>query len=363
MKDDKLQSKLSRREFICNAGVLTAASIIGFPAVFKGTRVLASEIDKPVTLGIWGGSLGAAAKKTFVPMFEEKYKVKVNVIEAWNNPRLTQLKIQKNNPKMDVAFFTDQIMPTVTNSGVIEKVNPESIPNMKNIHPKLVDPNNDYIVFQYGAWGILHNAERVKPEPDSWRALLDSKYRGKITSPDISYSSSYITLVALAALDGGDENNIEPGFKNMKILRSLAPTLWTTGKQLDDMMKQEEVWMSSNFSGESWALSKRQGYKPARFIDPKEGSYLVSLAMTKVANCPNPKGADLLMNMALDSVAQAAYAKEQFTAPANMKAELSSELKAMVPYGDKVEKLNIANWSILNQKKDEIAERWMKEIR
>ena len=59
-------------------------------------------------------------------MFEKKYNVKVNVIEAWNNPRLTQLKIQKNSPQMDVAFFTDQIIPTVLASGVTQKINPET---------------------------------------------------------------------------------------------------------------------------------------------------------------------------------------------------------------------------------------------
>jgi len=363
MKDDKLQRKFSRREFLYNAGLATAASVVGFPAILKGTRALAAEVDKPVTVGIWGGSLGAAAKKTFIPMFEKKYNIKVNVIEAWNNPRLTQLKIQKNNPQMDVAFFTDQIMPTVINSGLIQKINSDAIPNMKNIHPKLTDPGNFFIVFQYGAWGLIYNSERMKQAPDSWRDLLDPKYKGRITSPDISYSSSYITLVALAHLDGGNEENLEPGFKNMKKLRSLAPTLWTNGRQLDNMMKQEEVWMSSNFSGESWSLHKRQGFKPALFTNPKEGSYLVSLAMTKVANCPNPKGADLLMNMALDPAAQAAYSEEQFTAPANMKASLPNEIQKMVPYGKNVERLNVANWSILDLKKDKIAERWMKEIR
>jgi putative spermidine/putrescine transport system substrate-binding protein len=296
-------------------------------------------------------------------MFEKKYDVKVNLIEAWNNPRLTQLKIQKNDPQMDVAFFTDQIMPTVLTAGVIQKIDPDRIPNLKYSHPKLIDPDNYFVIPQYGEWGILYNEEHIKPKPNSWRDLLDPKYKGKLTSPDISYSSSYITLLALARLDGGDEHNLEPGFKNLKTLRSLSPTFWTTGHQLDNMMKQEEVWMSSNFSGESWNLRYRQGFKPAKFTDPKEGSYLVALGMTKVANCPNPKGADLFMNMVLDPEAQAAYATEQFTSPANKKTKLTPEFQQMVPFGDKVERLNVADWGIINAKKDEIADRWMKQIR
>ena len=355
--------KITRREFLVGSGALAAASIIGFPAILRKDRALAAEIDKPVTMGIWGGSLGAAAKKTFVPMFEKKYNVKVNVIEAWNNPRLTQLKIQKNNPQMDVAFFTDQIMPTVSTTDVIQIISPEAVPNMKFIHPKLLDPNQQFIMFQFGGWGISYNEERVKPKPGSWRDLLNSKYKGKITSPDITYSSSYITLVALARLDGGDENNLEPGFRNVKIMRSLSPTFWSTDHQLDNMVKQEEVWMSSFFNGNSWALNKRQGMKFWKFSDPKEGSYLVGLCMTKVANCPNSKGADLLMNFILDPEAQAAYSTEQFTAPGNTKTKLTADLKEMLPYEGNAEKLNMANWSILDAKKDQIADRWMKEIR
>jgi putative spermidine/putrescine transport system substrate-binding protein len=357
------RKRISRREFLYGSGALALASVAGFPAILKGGRALAAEIDKPVTMGIWGGSLGAAAKKTFVPMFEKKYSVKVNVIEAWNNPRLTQLKIQKNSPQMDVAFFTDQIIPTVNASGVTEKINPAAIPNLKFSHPKIIAPGGNFIIFQYGAWGLVYNADRIKTKPSSWSDLLDAKYKGKLTSPDISYSSSYITLVAMARLGGGDENNLEPGFQNVKTLRGLSPTFWTQDHQLDNMMKQEEVWMSSYFSGNSWSLTRRQGLKAAQFADPKEGSYLVGLCMTKVANGPNPKGADLLMNMILDPEAQAAYSAEQFTAPANMESKLSAELKEMVPYGDKVEKLNFANWGILDSKKDAIAERWMKEIR
>lgn len=361
--ENREKSRISRREFLYGSGALALVSITGFPAVLKGSRALAAEIDKPVTMGIWGGSLGAAAKKTFVPMFEKKYNVKVNVIEAWNNPRLTQLKIQKSNPQMDVAFFTDQIIPTVNASGVTQKINPAAIPNLKFSHPKIIDPNGNFIIFQYGAWGIMYNEDKIKPKPSSWSDLLDAKYKGKLTSPDISYSSSYIALVAMARLGGGDENNLEPGFKNIKILRGLSPTFWTQDHQLDNMMKQEEVWMSSYFSGNTWSLNRRQGLKAAQFADPKEGSYLVGLCMTKVANCPNPKGADLLMNLILDPEAQAAYSTEQFTAPANMESKLSAELKQMVPYGDKVEKLNIANWAIVDAKKDAIAERWMKEVR
>ena len=362
-KKDKTKGKLSRREFVYGAGVIGAACITGFPTILKGGRALAANIDKPVTVGIWGGQLGAAAKKTLVPAFEKKYNVKINLIEAWNNPRLTQLKIQRKKPQMDVAFFTDQIIPIVISSGVIQKINPDAVPNLKSSHAKITDPNRDFIVWQYGGWGILYNEERIRPKPDSWRDLLDPKYKGKLTSPDISYSSSYITLVALARLDGGSEHNLEPGFKNMKILRSLSPTFWTTDHQLDNMLRQDEVWMSSYYSGLVWSLNKRHGLKSVKFADPKEGSYLVGLNMTKVANCPNPKGADLLMDMALDPELQAAASSLLFSAPANMKTKLTSELKQMVPYGDKVATLNTANWSVVNAKRDQIAERWMREIR
>lgn len=362
-KKNQSTGKLTRREFLYGAGAVGAVSITGFPAILKGGRALAVNTNKPVTVGMWGGQLGAAAKKTFIPAFERKYNTKVNLIEAWNNPRLTQLKIQKKKPQMDVAFFTDQIMPTVISSGVIQKIDTDAVPNLKYSHEMLIDPERYFMVWQYGGWGIMYNEKKIKPGPTSWRDLLNQKYKDKLTSPDISYSSSYITLLALASIDGGNENNLEPGFKNMKILRGLSPTFWTTDHQLDNMLKQEEVWMSSYYSGLAWNLNRRHGLKSIKFIDPKEGSYLVGLNMTKVANCQNPEGADLLMNMALDAEVQAAASSALFSAPGNMKANLTPELKQMVPFGEKVAGFNRADWGVINAKKDEIADRWMKEIR
>ena len=49
--------------------------------------------------------------------------------------------------------------------------------------------------------------------PTSWADLWDPKFKGKLAMPDLTASGSYQVLVMAAKINGGDENNIDPGFE------------------------------------------------------------------------------------------------------------------------------------------------------
>lgn len=333
------------------------------PTATAASNAAPSSAKDTVVVGIYGGNTEQTFIKSVADEFQKRYGLKIKTVPANNEQRLAQLKTQRENPQMDIAWFTDPILPDVVASGVIDKIDVSKLSNYKDTYQPLQPKDNMWVVHSVTPWGIVYNADKVNPAPTSWRDLLDPKWNGQVMSSDITYSSSYLTLLALARLDGGDEKNLEPGFKNMKTLRAASPTFWTTSDQLNTLLKQGEVVMSPDAKGFVDVLAVNQKLSQFKFAYPKEGAYAVSMVMTIVKNAPNPDGAYKLLDLALDPAAQAIFSAGTFYTPINRKAVLPAEIASLFPSPDQVEKLQTADWANLNTQKEAIVDRWQKEIR
>ncbi len=326
-----------------------------------------AQVSRPakdtVIVGIYGGNTEQALKKGFADELQKRYGLKIQTVGANNEQRLAQLKTQRDNPQMDVAWFTDPILPEVVASGVTEKIDTSRLSNFKDTYQSLQPKDGAWVVHGITPWGIAYNADRVKPAPSSWRDLMDPRFKDHVTASDITFSSTYLTLVAMARLDGGSERNLEPGFKNMKVVRDNSPTFWATVDQLNTMLKQEEVYLSPIASGNTNVLAVNQKLEQFRFAAPREGAYTVNLVMTLVKNAPNPEGAYQFMDVALDPAGQAVYAAGTFYAPVNSKTQMPPDLAPRFIAAEDVEKLQTVDWAYLNQQKDAITDRWQKDIR
>ena len=316
-------------------------------------------MEKTLTVGFWGGPIGDAMKKAFVQTFEAKTGVKVNVIQELDNARFTKLRAQKDAPPIDVAFFTDPVMPAVYAADVAAPYDPAAIPNAKDLYGFLSDPQHRQITFAFGTWGLAYNAKKVGRDINSWRDLLDDKFKNHVSHPDITYNSSVLSLVALAKLDGGDLKNLDPGFTNIKRVRRNATSFWSSPTQLLEGLKQGEIWLSPYASGGTLALTKED--PDIAFVNPKEGAYLVAFHMVKVKNAKSPVAADAFMNNVLDPGNQKVFAAAQFYTPGNQKTVLEEPYKSLLaPDPNKIVEID---WNYFEGKKQEVTDRWLREVR
>lgn len=68
---------------------------------------------------------------------------------------------------------------------MLEELNFDNIPNFQYIDEGFVnpvyDPENKFSVpYTYGTVGLIYNTKYVTEAPDSWEALWDEQYKGKI---------------------------------------------------------------------------------------------------------------------------------------------------------------------------------------
>ena len=117
-------------------------------------------------------------------VFEALSGITVNYKSYASNETLYS-KLLSGGANYDIVIPSDYMISKMISEGMLEKLNFDNIPNIKNIMPSFInpqyDPTNEYSVpYLWGMVAIIYNTTMVDGEIDSWAALWDEKYAGDI---------------------------------------------------------------------------------------------------------------------------------------------------------------------------------------
>lgn len=233
--------------------------------------------------------------------FEKKFNVKIQYDTYESNEDL-YAKIKPGNPGYDVAFPGDYMVKTMASEGLLEELNKENIPNIKNLNNKFTnlpyDPGNKYsIPYQWGTMGIGYNIKATGGEINSWSTMFDEKFKGRIALLDDMRSSFAIALISL----GYNPNTTNPKeiaqgkdflIKNKQAIAVFAPD---TGQNLLD---QGEVDLTCEWSGDIFQVMKENA--DLRYTIPKEGSIILTDNMVILKGSRNKELAEKFINFILE---------------------------------------------------------------
>ena len=144
--------------------------------------IAAAKKEGELTL-YYGSSL--PSPKQVVKMFQDKYGITVNTIEA----RPAEIRARVRTEQANGRFLGDIRIAGITSSAPEEKEGAyqahQYLPNAAKLRPGFEDTGK-LIPFMSNRFGILINTRLVPPdqEPKSWADLLDPKWKGKILSID-----------------------------------------------------------------------------------------------------------------------------------------------------------------------------------
>lgn len=239
---------------------------------------------------------------------------------------------------------------------LFEKLDPALVTNLKTLYPKALFSDTG-VVTNFSQYGIVYDPGQIKVAPTSWFDLTKPEYKGKISTA--SFDAANVELLVLfAKLNGGSEDNIDPGFAKMKELTRNVTVFYSQHPQLLDLFRNGDVVMARWLSGRvQWA--NQQGLN-LKFSAPKEGTPALVSSVHVVAGTPHKALAMKFINFLLSKEIQASYASELGYIPARADLDPGS-LK--VPYGKEViDSLLIADWKKITPKFEAWKERWDKEM-
>jgi spermidine/putrescine transport system substrate-binding protein len=240
-----------------------------FLVLFVGVLTGCKGEDNVLNIYSWSDNIDPEVIKDF----EEKYDVKVNYDVYSSNEELLA-KLQAGEGQYDIIQPSDYMVETMIKLNLLEKLNKENIPNLKNIVSNFqtppFDPDNQYsIVYTWGVTGIAYNKKYVKDNIDSWDDLWNDQYKGRLVLLNDSRE-----VIGMALKKNGFSNSTKD-LKQLETavadLKKLVPNVLAFDTEtIKQKFIAEEAWIGTVWSGDAAYIYEDN--PNIEFVVPKEGA-------------------------------------------------------------------------------------------
>lgn len=315
------------------AMIIAIAALVGmaFVPLRAGT---AAEV-KGTTLNVmtWGDYIDWG-----IPAFEEKYGVTVN-LDYYNSEQEAINKLKAGRVgSVDVVFLGSGHEMQALKQKLIVPIDTTKLTNFPKLyrffqeHAKDEPNGPDYkIPYDWGTNSFMYNADKITDDIDSWAAMWDPKYKGKISLLDRAEMIYWYTALALGRdLNDGSDEAFAAIEAKVRDQMALNKTLWSSGDDIIQFMLNDEIWMAHADSGRAFRL--RQEGKNVVYVIPKEGAqgWFDNLCLANKA--PNPELAMLFIDYMISTEVQNSMVEHVQYAPTNQETgdALSPEMKKML---------------------------------
>ncbi len=272
------------------AALVESRPRLSMVAMAVGLSILATPVvlarsqrhgTRELNLYLWSNYI---APET-IRKFEERTGARVN-LDVYDSAEVLLSKMLAGNPGYDVICPTTYALPPLIRAGVLAELDHDRLTHLSGTAPEFLgqdwdEENRFSIPYLWGVTGIASDSRRVA-SVDSWTALLDPRWQGKILMLDDAREA-----IAFGALVLGlDPNTRDPATlgRIQKVLIDQKPLVRAYDSAgFDDAILSGEVTLAQSWSGQ---IAKIMTEAPwVRFTIPSEG------AMMFVDNLAIPKNA------------------------------------------------------------------------
>lgn len=344
--------------------IRAATLVLAALALALAPAGLPAQPREVVFLG-FGGTHEKNMRERVLPPFERRHNAKVVYVTGTMAANFAKVQAQRSRPEADVLWNNDLVHVIGKRMGLFEKLDAARVPHLKDVHDVARDADGIGVMQGFQAQGIQYNTrvfrERGFPAPTSWYDLWKPEFKGRvgIYAGTNAYTQYFIPLVA--RLEGGHERNVDGAFRKLRELAPSAPTFPTAPAEMDNLIKQGEVWIATNGSSRVYELAAT-GF-PTDFVYPREGALIFGNWFDVVKGAPHPELAQELVNYLIGPEAQELFARHVFFGPINRTTRLEPEVARRVPFGpEQIGRMIKLDFVAMNEHVAAWTERWNKEI-
>jgi putative spermidine/putrescine transport system substrate-binding protein len=309
---------------------LRTISLAAASAAFAGAMMGTAASQETVTIATYGGDFATAWRETVAEPFEKETGIKVEIFEA-PSPA-SAVEAAGGKPTFQLAIMGGYLAHRLAAAGKVEELDISDIPNLAALPEKYLvkSPSGKLagipVNFEY--YGIAYNTDEAKASDfSSWNSLLEPKWKDKVSLSRASFVAAYdLTLFSL--LNGGSEENIEPGVGKVKELAANALSVYTSMSNLEGQLGRGEVVAAPFYSG-NVALLKQAGVKNIDIVRPKEGGLLLPYLLVIPKGATNLEATKKVLNAILTPEYQLGFVRTGAW-PINPETKLSPESEALL---------------------------------
>jgi spermidine/putrescine transport system permease protein len=261
---------------------LVGLAVLGAPFALPGAPEAGA---RSLNLYIWSGYI---APETLA-RFEGRHGVRVNV-DLFDSNEALLAKLQAGNAGYDVVCPSDYSVQVLLAQGLLRALDHSALPHFANLDPRFVDraydPGNRHSVpYFWGTAGIAYDRRRVAGPVDSWQALWDPRYAGRILMLDDAREALGAALKRRGlSLNATDRRQLEAARDDLLLQKPLVRAY--NSSNFEDVLLAGDVWLAHGWSGQ---FAKAMDQNPEiAYVVPREGAtfFIDNLAIPKDARSP-----------------------------------------------------------------------------
>jgi len=254
--------------------------------------------------------------------FEKKTGIRVEVLNYSTNDELLA-KLQTGASGYDVIAPSDYMVVVMSKMGLIQKLDLNQIPNVKNLDPrylkKAYDPSNEYsLPYNSGTTGIAINRDLYSGPIKGWNDVFSNpQLAGKFSLLDDAQEVIGVALKSMGySINSKDPEQLK---KAKELLVKVRPAVKAFNSETLNPLVSREVAVTHSFVMDALQARKMSGGK-IEFILPEEGStfYIDNFSIPSTA--AHVSAAHQFINFMLEAKNEAAVASRLFLAPTNKQA-------------------------------------------
>ena len=292
----------------------------------------------PQKIGAGEGQLNLVAwegytQPQWVKPFQKATGCQVHSKYAGSSDEMVTLMRQGGGSQYDMVSASGDASLRLIRGGDVKPVNVNLVPAWKDFIPQLQSPAHNTVdgkhygvSLQWGPNTLLWNTQKVPGNQDSWSALYDPKYKGKVTVPDnpiqIADAALYLskTKPDLGIEDPYELNQqqLQASVDLLKQQRPLVKKYWALASDEIDLFKNGDAVVGASWPYQTNTLQADK--VPVKDTIPQEGATGWADTWMLSSKAKHPNCAYMWMRYISQPKPQAQQAIYFGETPANTKA-------------------------------------------
>jgi spermidine/putrescine-binding protein len=229
-----------------------------------GTRPQAARESRQLDIYIWTNYLPAEV----VADFTRRTGIRV-VVDTYSSNEALLDKLQSGVADYDLVVPSDYMVKILAAQRLLRPLDHRRLPHFANLDARFVDrkfdPGNRFSVpYLWGTTGIGYDKTKVHGAVDSWAALFDARYGGRILMLDDMREA----FGAALKLDGRSLNERDPAaLRQKRLVRTY------NSSDFANLLAAGDVDLAQGYNGEIAKVVARDPHRFAYAV-PKEGATL-----------------------------------------------------------------------------------------
>jgi putative spermidine/putrescine transport system substrate-binding protein len=355
-----MSSNFTRRQVCRGATVLAMPALLGSSLPFR--RAMAAT---NLTAVEWGGDVVEAMKQ--IAAKQQAATIDWVLFQGGSGSILPKIKASWPRTEYDYVAGWEGSFNSMVKEDWIETVTVAEVPNLADMPEKIIikDAQGNWKAVPRAVGGIYfgYNTASAPIKISSIDDLYSPKLKGAICWPGPT-QSMMLQIVALALHGGGNERNMEPGWKLMKDLAKSGNIGRIAVTDVDFTNSFTSGETSVGFFAEpSWAAVAKNFPITRLTKQPGMATFLYQSGFAVLKNRPNTKATLDFINFCISPEMNTLYGKVAGEAPLNAKATTPPNLShlAYTP-AQMAEFVYVPDYNVVLTSQDAWTKRWESDI-